>query len=925
MGARRNSHTTAGHRGGPAARWKRAAVTVAALALPLAAAGIAAPPAWAAGGYTVTATISVGSEPGGVAVDPTTGTAYVANFGNNNVSVISEATNTVTATVPVGSEPGGVAVDQGAGTVYVANLGGTVSVISEATNKVTATVPVGSAPENVAADSSAGTVYVSNEGSGTVSVISAATNTVTATVPVGSEPGGVAVDPTTGTVYVTNFGNNNVSVISEATNNVTATVPVGAFLEGVAVDAALGVVYVSQGSGNVSVINAATNTVTATIPVGSGAGGLAVDPPAGTVYVANFGDNTVSVIDTATNTVKATVPVGTEPSEVAVNSATHIAYVSNYKTSTVSVIKGPLLTLGFPAPPSGQIGVAYSDTLSTNGGVTPYTWSVSAGALPPGITLGASSGVLGGTPTVAGTFAFTVMVTDADDQTATEAVSLAIAPSVVVSASASSVAFGTSVTLTATVVPAATTGSVVFDDKPSSGPQSGQVVTLGTAALSGGIAALTIDLPAFNTNSVTAVYSGDAKYPSGTSAPAAVRVTAYSGEVLINEFRLSGPASIPDLLDYDQYAELYNAGPAVSLAGFVLAPSSGASITVPASAPVLLTGGAYLIAGNEYSLSTVAAPDINASTFAHTNGSIGSVGLKVTAPDGLSTVTDAVGSVGAKTGYYSGTALPALSGTPTNQYAWVRVEARGVPANTGNNAADFKLVSTTGGLVGGVQSALGSPSPRASGSPGQANRVLQSTLLDPAKAATAAPNFAYVAGAPGLLTFRRTITNSSGSTITKALVRITSLSEVNGAPEPGVTTQPPAPAQLRVINPAAATSTFTIGGAAVTVQNLSVDSPASYNPATPGTGGGGLNTTLTIPLPSGLAKGASVSIALSFAVDRHGPYWFGYDVDASTAAGPLTARHQPARSGTTTTPSRRPAPPSLPATGPPARGYGDLP
>ena len=190
--------------------------------------------------------------------------------------------------------------------------------------------------------------------------------------------------------------------------------------------------------------------------------------------------------------------------------------------------------------------------------------------------------------------------------------------------------------------------------------------------------------------------------------------------------------------------------------------------------------------------------------------------------------------------------------------------------------------------------------------------MLQSTLLDPGQGGDGRAELRLCAGRGG----------GSGAADRPAdhhqqlgqhhhqgaELRITSLSEVNGAPEPGVTTQPPAPAQLRVINPATTTSTFTIGGAAVTVQNLSVDPPASYNPATPGTGGGGLNTTLTIPLPSGLAPGASVSIAFSFAVDGHGPYWFGYDVDASTAAGPLTARHQPARSGTTTDPSRRPHP-----------------
>ena len=47
----------------------------------------------------------------------------MTNCGDDTVSVIKAATNTVTATVPVGNEPGGVAVDPSAGTVYVTNQG----------------------------------------------------------------------------------------------------------------------------------------------------------------------------------------------------------------------------------------------------------------------------------------------------------------------------------------------------------------------------------------------------------------------------------------------------------------------------------------------------------------------------------------------------------------------------------------------------------------------------------------------------------------------------------------------------------------------------------------------------------------------------------------------------------------------------------
>ena len=61
--------------------------------------------------HWVTATVPVGRDPMGVAVDPGTHTVYVANLGDNSVSVIDGSTRTVTATVPVGKGPFGVAVD----------------------------------------------------------------------------------------------------------------------------------------------------------------------------------------------------------------------------------------------------------------------------------------------------------------------------------------------------------------------------------------------------------------------------------------------------------------------------------------------------------------------------------------------------------------------------------------------------------------------------------------------------------------------------------------------------------------------------------------------------------------------------------------------------------------------------------------------
>lgn len=62
-------------------------------------------------------------------------------------------------------------------------------------------------------------------------------------------------------------------------------------------------------------------------------------------------------------------------------------------------------------PPNGTVGVAYTHNFGASGGTAPYTFSLSSGALPNGLTL-ASDGSVSGTPSLAGTFPFTVQVVD---------------------------------------------------------------------------------------------------------------------------------------------------------------------------------------------------------------------------------------------------------------------------------------------------------------------------------------------------------------------------------------------------------------------------------------------------------------------------------------------------------------------------------
>jgi hypothetical protein len=79
--------------------------------------------------------------------------------------------------------------------------------------------------------------------------------------------------------------------------------------------------------------------------------------------------------------------------------------------------------------PGGRVGTSYSQTLSGTGGTSTFTWQVSSGTMPSGLTL-STAGSISGTPTASGTSSFVVTMTDGHSQTTTASLSIAIAAKV---------------------------------------------------------------------------------------------------------------------------------------------------------------------------------------------------------------------------------------------------------------------------------------------------------------------------------------------------------------------------------------------------------------------------------------------------------------------------------------------------------------
>lgn len=105
------------------------------------------------------------------------------------------------------------------------------------------------------------------------------------------------------------------------------------------------------------------------------------------------------------------------------------AYGSQSKSFTVTIITASSIN---PVPvgsfPPATIGTAYSTAEGVSGGQSPFTFAITAGSLPVGLTLDTSDGIISGTPSAVGTSVFTITITDANGNTGSQAFSIEVVP-----------------------------------------------------------------------------------------------------------------------------------------------------------------------------------------------------------------------------------------------------------------------------------------------------------------------------------------------------------------------------------------------------------------------------------------------------------------------------------------------------------------
>jgi len=288
--------------------------------------------------------------------------AYIANHGTNTVTVLDLVDLRLDRVLTVGQQPGDVAVNPAKNEVYVVNRQpqgtGTVSVIDAENNAVSATIPVRRLPVSIAVDAAGKRAYVANSGSNSVSVIDLASRREVATVAAGQQPAEVRVAPDGHTVVVSNNGDGSVSIYSTHVEDARRSLELRSTISGCAGAMDIAIlpdstkVFVACSAGHqvmavalaqpadsyaVKQQGASTSDqMLVLLDVGKTPTHLAMKPDGGEIFAVNYDGDSISEIATFNDEVGGTYFIGSKPAYGIVSADNATLWVSNFGSDTIT-------------------------------------------------------------------------------------------------------------------------------------------------------------------------------------------------------------------------------------------------------------------------------------------------------------------------------------------------------------------------------------------------------------------------------------------------------------------------------------------------------------------------------------------------------------------------------------------------------------
>ena len=327
-----------------------------------------------------------------------TGATAVSFGGTAATGFTFDSATQITATAPAGTGTVDVRVTTPSGTSATSAADQFTYVPPPVANAVSATVAYGSSSNSI-------TLNITGTATSVAIATAASHGTASASgVSITYTPAAGYGGPDSFTYTATNASGTS----APATVTITVSAPTIAYAPSSPPNGTVGVAY-SQ-----SLAGASGGTGPYTYSVTSGS------LPAGLILAA---DGTLSgtpmAVASASFSVRATDSSSSTPPATG-------PYSSGAQPLTLNIV-APTITIAPTTLPNATAGTAYSQTVTASGGASPYSYAVTAGALPAGLVLNTTSGTVTGTPTAAGTFNFTVTATDNGSFTGSRAYTVTIA------------------------------------------------------------------------------------------------------------------------------------------------------------------------------------------------------------------------------------------------------------------------------------------------------------------------------------------------------------------------------------------------------------------------------------------------------------------------------------------------------------------
>ncbi|MDX2033570.1 MAG: M12 family metallo-peptidase, partial [Blastocatellia bacterium] len=174
-----------------------------------------------------------------------------------------------------------------------------------------------------------------------------------------------------------------------------------------------------------TVVSCSLSSASQSFPAAGGSGSTNVTAPSGAAWTAVSNAGWIVITSgqsgSGNGTVNFTVASSANPSRMGTITIAGQTFTADQASGCAVTVSPSNATL-----PGGRSGEPYSQTFTASGATSP-TFTISAGALPNGLEL-AGNGALSGTPTVFGTFNFTVLATDTNGCTGSRAYTLLLDP-----------------------------------------------------------------------------------------------------------------------------------------------------------------------------------------------------------------------------------------------------------------------------------------------------------------------------------------------------------------------------------------------------------------------------------------------------------------------------------------------------------------